>query len=103
MSDPVDGEGGKELSSDIFPLVLLYAFFALICVHPFGRDTEEASESIKNQQPMPLNVKQVRSVALLQLLIKMISYDPSKRPTTSQILDHPFFTQQPRMAPARLQ
>ena len=109
LSDPIDEDGERELSSDIFPLGVLYAFVALKGVHPFGKDLEEAVENIKNRQPMPLNVREFdptvtandRSEAFLQLLAKMVSYDPSERPTTSQVLDHPFFTLQPIMTTVR--
>ena len=107
LSDPIDEDGERELSSDIFPLGILYAFVALKGTHPFGKDLNEASENIKNRQPMPLNAREidpnVRSAAFLQLLVQMVSYDPSKRPTTPQVLDDPFFTGQPIMAPVRQQ
>ena len=109
LSDPIDEDGERELSSDIFPLGVLYAFVALKGVHPFGKDLEEAVENIKNRQPMSLNVREFdptvtandRSEPFLQLLAKMVSYDPPERPTTSQVLDHPFFTGQPIITPVR--
>ena len=107
LSDPIDEDSERELSSDIFPLGILYAFVALKGTHPFGKDLNEASENIKNRQPMLLNVREidpnVRSAAFLQLLVQMVSYDPSKRPSTPQVLDDPFFTLQPIMAPVRQQ
>ena len=105
---PFDADGGKRKASfDTFSLGLLFAFAALKGVHPFGRDLKEAKEHIRNRDPMSLNVKEIdlniRSAQFLQLLLKMICYDPSQRPTTSQILAHPFFMLQPIMAPARQQ
>jgi len=105
---PFDADGGKRNASfDTFSLGLLFAFAALKGVHPFGRDLKEAKEHIRNRDPMSLNVKEIdpniRSEQFLKLLAKMICYDPSQRPTSSQILAHPFFILQPIMAPARQQ
>jgi len=102
------GDDGKwELSFDVFPLGVLFAFASLKGVHPFGRDLKEATLNIKNRQPLQLNVREidpsVRSPPFMQLLAKMISYDPSQRPTTFEILDNPFFTEQSITAPAREQ
>ena len=103
------GDDGKwELSFDVFPLGVLFAFAALKGVHPFGRDIDEAMENINNRQPLRLNVilridPSVRSPPFLQLLAEMVSYDPSQRPTSLEILANPFFTEQSRTAPARQQ
>ena len=106
--DAVGDDGKRELSFDVFPLGVLFAFAALKGVHPFGRDIDEAMENINNRQPLRLNVilridPSVRSPPFLQLLAEMVSYDPSQRPTSLEIFNHPFFTQQPIMAPARKQ
>jgi len=105
---PFDADGGnRNASFDTFSLGLLFAFAALKGVHPFGRDLKEAKEHIRNRDPMSLDAKEIdlniRSTQFLQLLVKMICYDPSQRPTTSQILAHPFFMLQPKMAPAKQQ
>ena len=105
--DAVDDDGKWPISFDVFPLGVLFAFAALKGVHPFVKDLKEARLKIKNRRPMPLNVREidpnVRSTPFLQLLAKMVSYDPSQRPTSSEIIANPFFIKQPIMAPAREQ
>jgi len=94
-SDPIDEKGKRSYSFDIFPLALLFGFVALKGVHPYGSNLDEAISRIKNQQPIALTVGQVhqsfRHLSFLDLLRQMLSYDATKRPTTSDILAHPFF------------
>ena len=95
-SDEVDeGTGEYLLSFDIFPLGCLFGFTALRGIHPFGWTTKH----FKDQQPMTLTLQEVdisvRCSAFMDLLHKMLDYDASKRPTTEEILNDPFFKKQP--------
>ena len=105
--DAVGDDGKWELSFDVFPLGVLFAFAALKGAHPFGKDLKEATLNIKNRQPLQLNLREidsnVYSPPFMQLLARMVSYDPLQRPTSLEIFNHPFFTQQPIMATARQQ
>ena len=95
----VDQEGNRNSSFDIFPLGLVLGFTASNGVYPFGTDLKEAIECMENQQPMTLAPQQIdesiQSASFLDLLGKMLDYDATKRPTASEILDHPFFKKQP--------
>ena len=96
--DPMDEKGRRTYSFDVFPLALLFGFVASKGVHPHGSNLEEAIRRIQNQQPMTLTLDKVdenlRSCSFWDLINKMLSYDATKRPSTSQILDHPFFNAQ---------
>ena len=93
--DPIDEKGQRSLPFDIFSLALLFGFVASKGVHPLGRTFEEAIKRIRNKYKMMLTLEKIdesiRRVSFLDLLNQMLSYEDSKRPTTSQILDHPFF------------
>ena len=95
----VDQEGNRNSSFDIFPLGLVLGFTASNGVYPFGTDLKEAIECMENQQPMTLAPQQIdesiQSASFLDLLGKMLDYDATKRPTASEIPDHPFFKKQP--------
>jgi serine/threonine protein kinase len=64
-------------------------------VHPHGRTLEEAIRRIKKKFKTILTLEKIdesiRRASFLDLLNQMLSYEDAKRPTTSQILDHPFF------------
>jgi len=93
--DPIDGKGRRSLPFDIFPLALLFGFVAAKGVHPHGRTLEEAIRRIKKKFKTILTLEKIeesiRRSSFLDLLNQMLSYEDAKRPTTSQILDHPFF------------
>ena len=94
----VDQEGNRNSSFDIFPMGLVLGFTASNGVYPFGTDLKEAIERMENQQPMTLAPQQIdesiQSASFLDLLGKMLDYDATKRPTASEIPDHPFFKKQ---------
>ena len=96
--DPMDEKGRRTYSFDIFPLALLFGIVASKGVHPHEINLEEAIRRIQNQQPMTLTLDKVdenlRSASFWDLINKMLSYDATKRPSTSDILHHPFFNAQ---------
>ena len=99
--DPIDEKGQRSLPFDIFSLALLFGFVASKGVHPLGRTFEEAIKRIRNKYKMMLTLEKIdesiRRVSFLDLLNQMLNYEDSKRPTTLQILDHPFFKIQMRV------
>ena len=99
--DPMDEKRQRNLPFDIFPLALVFGFVASKGVHPHGSNLEEAIRCIKNKNKMILTLEKIdesiRRVSFLDLLNQMLNYEDSKRPTTLQILDHPFFKIQMRV------
>ena len=100
-TDAVDEKGLRRPSFDIFPLGLILGFTASGGIHPFGRDLDEAIDRIGKKRDVKLSFTQldesVRSVAFMELLTKMLSYDQTKRPAASEILDHLLIEMQPVM------
>jgi len=92
QSDPVDEDGNRDFSFDIFPLGCVCAFIASHGVHPFGVHLEEAITRIKKQRPIKLGLSQLdknlRTDAFLHLVNQMVIYDCNKRPSASEILSH---------------
>ena len=97
-SDPVDEDGERSSSFDIFALGLTFGFLAQNGVHPFGSRIEEAIDRIKYKWPMTLTLakvnENVRTTAFMNLLVKMLNFDASKRPTAAQILSSQIFKKQ---------
>lgn len=93
--DPMDEKRQRTYSFDIFSLALLFGFVAAKGVHPYGSNLEEAIRRMKKQKPIILLLEHVdesiRSESFLDLLNQMLSYDATKRPSTSYIIAHDFF------------
>lgn len=92
QSDPVDEEGNRDFSFDIFPLGCVCAFIASHGIHPFGVHLEEAITRIKKQRPIKLDLSQLdknlRTDVFLHLVKQMVIYDCNKRPSACDILSH---------------
>ena len=91
-TDAVNNEGLRNPSFDIFPLGLILGFTASNGIHPYGRDLDEAIKRIRKKCSIKISLEQlgdsVRSVAFLELLTKMLNFNASNRPLTSEILDY---------------
>ena len=84
--------------------------FALGCVvgfslsggrHVFHAETKLTRiHSIAHKQPMTLTVKDLKNIPgakpVFDLIAAMVNSDASRRPTISQVLEHPFFIQPTR-------
>ena len=82
---------------DVFSLGLLFAYVLSGGVHAFGSDKEERVFSIKKKKPMSLTVDQfkgvLRAAEVFDLIRLMVSYNPSKRPSATAVVNHTFFGQ----------
>lgn len=101
-TDVLDENGERLPSFDIFSLGIIMGFTASKGVLPFGRDLRASISRIKKKKPMLLVLEQldesVRCASFMDLLVKMVDFDDSKRPTACEILDHEFFNRQPIIA-----
>ena len=90
-----DEEGDKAL--DQFSLGCLCYFTLFQGVHPFGETKEKRINRIAARQPIILPTDQQRQAVadgfavIWELIIQLLDYNSVKRPTTSQILTHPYF------------
>lgn len=86
------------LPMNIFSLGLVFAYFLSGGLHPFALEKEERIVNIKKRQPIIMTVNHLlnvtRSTELLNLISLMLSFDWAQRPTTSEILSHPFLSKQ---------
>ena len=98
-ADTADEEGHFSTAFDIFPLALVFVFLSAKGLHPFGSDLDEAIERLRKKLPMTLILSQIdeniRSTAFMALLDRMLNYDASKRPTASEIFEHPALNKEP--------
>ena len=85
---------------DLFSLGLCFGFDLTDGFHHYGHNKEERIVSIKNAKSMILTVEQLKNVddafGVLKLISSMLHVEPSKRPTVSQVLSHPFLSTQAR-------
>ncbi|CAG9810669.1 unnamed protein product [Chironomus riparius] len=83
---------------DIFSMGVVY-FYAFTEYHPFARDGRSLQQNICDKKFVPNfnTLKKSKSLSAVEvplitnLIQKMIQYDPKKRPTIKQVLNHPFF------------
>ena len=92
---PADTQDPISPSFDLFSLGCICGFIFLNGLHPFGTDP---ISGIQNRQPIRLNLGQdvtcrVLTPALLDLIARMLSFDSAKRPSASDICNHPVFNQ----------
>jgi len=84
-----------KLSFDIFPLGILFGFAMTGGQHMFSWPGQtayfEIKTKIKNNEPNWSLLDEKKFTALKNLLQVMLSTDPNKRGTISELLDHPFF------------
>jgi len=84
---PTDSQNPIRPSFDIFSLGCVCGFIALNGFHPFGTDP---ISGINNRQMTPtLNQMQdsdVKCISIFDLIVRMLNFDPSKRPAASDIL-----------------
>ena len=97
MQDPVDS------SFDLFSLGCVCGFIALNGLHPFGTDP---ISRIRNRQPMTLTLSQMNVIlqyhAFFDLIVQMLNFDASKRPSTADALNCLEFYQKQAVAVASL-
>ena len=80
---------------DIFSLGILFAYVLSRGVHPFGSEKEDRIFNIKRKQPMSFTIQHLKDVVeaadIFDLICSMLSFDPEERPTSSAVLNNPFF------------
>jgi len=76
-------------SVDIFSLGCIFHCMLVPGVHPFGEWFEREANIMRNKQST--NELREASLAAHDLVLSMISRDPSRRPTAKGVCEHPFF------------
>ena len=80
---------------DIFSLGILFAYVLSRGIHPFGSEKEDRIFNIKRKQPMSFTIQHLKDVVeaadIFDLICSMLSFDPEERPTSSAVLNDPFF------------
>ena len=73
---------------DVFSAGCVFAYVLSKGKHPFGTYTFRIANMATGNLQMPAEIKDERAVDLIE---KMLTFDPSKRITIDQVLLHPFF------------
>lgn len=83
---------------DTFMLGILFAYTLTRGKHPFGKDADQQTLTIKGKKPMQLKMKDLKrplqhSEAILacKVIQSMLEKDPKDRPTVSVVLKHELF------------
>ena len=80
---------------DLYALSLIFGYSLNKGCHPFGEDTDKRIVRIKESQPMILTLNQITNVPnleqVLPLINRMLSSEPSQRPSASDVLEDVFF------------
>ena len=100
---PTDSQDPIEPSFDTFSLGCVCGFIALNGLHPFGTDP---ISGIRNRQPTTLTLSQMDVIlqyhAFFDLIVQMLNFDASKRPSTADVLNCLLFYQKQAIAVASL-
>ena len=78
---------------DVFSLGLVFAFVLSDALHAFGNDKEEMIFNTKRKAPMIITIHQLKNLGtgatgIFDIIISMLSYDPSKRPVATTALNY---------------
>lgn len=87
-------EAAPTQAGDIFSLGCLFYFVLSNGQHPFGKSGQRA-KLIANHL---YDLSRCQNVQLRNFIAKMINYDSSKRPSCSELLNHPFLWEDERIA-----
>jgi len=80
--------GRKTMKVDIFSLGCLFYFMLSKAVHPFGNRFKRNGNIVDGTW----NLDKIKHLPeAYHLIATMISYDPTKRPTSDEVISHPFF------------
>ena len=84
-----DGDRNYSFEVDIFPLGCICGFILLKGTHPFGLD---CVNRLKKKLPMITTIDDFKEEdkTAYPLMEKMLNFDPSRRPTVTQILQDDF-------------
>lgn len=92
---PFDKQDPFSLLFDTFSLGCLFVYVASNGLHPFGTDP---ISRIANRQPITLIlgriVHSLLNDSFLDLVSWMLDFDSRKRPSATDVLNHPIFSQQ---------
>ncbi|XP_077975182.1 uncharacterized protein LOC144431219 [Styela clava] len=89
-------KGAKNIGkgSDVYSLALIFGYVWSHGKHVFGNDPHSWNHYIKRNEELDLNQLQIPDRDQgKSLLTTMLKQNPSERPTTSKILQHPVFKQ----------
>ena len=90
---PTDSQDPIQTSFDLFSLGCVCGCIALNGLHPFGTDP---ISGIRNRR-ITLNLSQmqgrIQSHSFIDLIIQMLNFDASKRPSSFNVLRHSIFKQ----------
>ncbi|CAI5756727.1 unnamed protein product [Candida verbasci] len=90
-----NGSGGKRLTKaiDIFSLGCVFFYILTDGLHPFGDRYLREGNIIKGEYDLSILYKKCPNdkYEAIDLISKLIQFDPSKRPNTTKILSHPLF------------